>query len=256
MIDALYIATSGLQGQQSQIDAISNNLANMQTPGFKRSRVSFANVATATPSQVLQQDVQSSFAGAGTEVLATRPVFSEGALRQTGNTLDIAIRGAGFLEVVNAAGDHLYTRDGQLRLDQDGYLTTIDGSRLASNIQVPPDARDLVIDDTGKVSAKLGNDSEASQLGQIELSVFPSNDGLQAVSGNAYVPTQQSGDPSTGKPNDVGFGSILQGSLEQSNVDMVQEMTTLVLAQRAYQLNARILQAADEILDTINNLRR
>lgn len=255
MIDALYIAASGLQGQQSQIDTISNNLANLQTPGFKSSRVSFADVATLTPEQV-QQGIESDRAGAGTEVLATRPVFTEGTLTQTGNPLDLAIQGSGFLEVVDTAGNHLYTRAGQLHVDTGGYLATVDGDRLADNIQIPPDAKNLIIDATGQVSATLGTDTQPTTLGQIQLSVFASPEALQAVGNNAFVPTQQSGDPSVGKPNDTGFGSLNQGMLEQSNVNMVQEMTNLVLAQRAYQLNARVLQAADQILDTINNLRQ
>lgn len=255
MIDALYIAASGLQGQQSQIDTISNNLANLQTPGFKSSRVSFADVATISPAQV-QQGIENDRAGAGTEVLATRPVFTEGTLAQTGNPLDIAIQGPGFLEVETVAGDHLYTRAGQLHVDTEGYLTTVDGNRLADNIQIPPDAKNVLIDATGQVSATLGTDTQPTTLGQIQLSVFASPEALQSVGTNAWVPTQASGDPSVGKPDDVGFGSLQQGMLEQSNVNMVQEMTSLVLAQRAYQLNARVLQAADQILDTINNLRQ
>ena len=255
MIDALYIAASGLQGSQAQIDTISNNLANMQTPGYKRSQVTFANVATVTPSQV-QQGIVSDRAGEGTEVLATHAVFSEGSLMQSSNPLDLAIQGEGFLEVVTASGDHVFTRDGQLRVDSEGYLSTVDGNRLAENIQIPPDAKHITVDQSGQVSALLGSDISPTQLGQIQLSMFSSPEGLQQVGGNAYVPTEKSGDPTTGKPEDAGFGSIQQGMIEQSNVDMVQSMTSLVLAQRAYQLNARVLQAADEILDTINNLRR
>lgn len=255
MVDALYIAASGLQGEQAQIDTISNNLANMQTPGFKSSRVSFADVATITPAQV-QQGIQSDRAGAGLETLATRPEFTEGTLKQTGNPLDLAVEGPGFLEVETATGDHVFTRAGQLHVDQEGYLATVDGARLADGIQIPPDAKNITIDTTGQVSATLGTDTKPTILGQIQLSTFASPEALQVVGGNAYVPTEQSGDPSIGKPGDDGFGTLTQGMLEQSNVDMVQEMTNLVLAQRAYQLNARVLQAADQILDTINNLRQ
>jgi flagellar basal-body rod protein FlgG len=255
MVDALYIAASGLQGEQAQIDTISNNLANMQTPGFKASRVSFADVATVTPAQV-QQGIQNDRAGAGLETLATRPEFTEGSLKQTGNPLDLAVQGPGFLEVETTAGDHVFTRAGQLHVDQDGYLATVDGDRLADGIQIPPDAKNVTIDTTGQVSATLGTDVNPTILGQIQLSTFASPEALQLVGSNAYVPTEQSGDPSIGKPGDDGFGTLMQGMLEQSNVDMVQEMTNLVLAQRAYQLNARVLQAADQILDTINNLRQ
>jgi flagellar basal-body rod protein FlgG len=255
MIDALYIAASGLQGSQSQIDTISNNLANMQTVGYKRSQVDFANVATVTPAEV-QQGGGSDRAGAGTEILATRAVFSEGALVQSGNPLDLAIQGEGFLEIATPQGNRAYTRNGQLHVDREGYLATTDGSRLSDNIQIPPDAKDIGIDASGRVTALLGDDSSPTELGQIQLSTFASPEGLQQVDGNAYMATERSGDPMTGRAGDAGFGAIRQGVVEQSNVDMVQSMTSLVLAQRAYQLNARVLQAADEILDTINNLRR
>lgn len=255
MIDALYIAASGLQGDQTQINTISNNLANLQTPGFKRARVSFENIATISPQQVAQGETPDS-AGAGAETLPAWPIFSEGGMKQTANPLDLAIQGNGLFEVVTQAGDHLYTRDGQFHVDQNGYLVTADGNRLAGDIQIPPDAKDVRIDQEGRVFATLGSDANASQLGQIQLAVFPSASDLQAVGSNAYAPTEASGEPSIGRPDQTGFGSIQQGMLEQSNVDMVQEMTSLVLAQRAYQLNARVLQAADQILDTINNLRR
>lgn len=255
MIDALYIAASGLQGQQTRIDTISNNLANMQTPGFKASRVSFADVATVTPAEV-REGVESRGSAGGVEVLATRPVFTEGALAQTGNPLDLAVEGPGFFEVDTAAGDHVYTRAGQLHADNQGYLATVNGDRLDGDIQIPPDAKNITVDSTGKVSATLGTDTQPTVIGQIQLAVFASPEALQSVGDNAYVPTQQSGDPSLGKPGDSGFGNMQQGMLEQSNVNMVQTMTSLVLAQRAYQLNARVLQAADQILDTINNLRQ
>lgn len=255
MIDALNIATSGLQAVQSQIDTLSNNLSNMQTPGFKAKRVSFGDIAVMTPSQV-QAGLTPTEAGAGTEVLSTDAVFSQGQMQQTGNTWDIAIQGEGFLEVVDASGNHLYTRDGQLHVDTDGYLATADGSRLAQQIQIPPDATHIQINQNGQIYAQVGSSSSQTLLGTLELSAFPSPEGLQSVGSNNYVPTQASGDPSVGKPNDSGMGAILQGSLESSNVDMVSEMATLVIAQRAYQLNARVLQASDQILDTINNLRQ
>lgn len=255
MIDALYIATSGLQSQQTQIDTLSNNISNMQTPGFKSQRVAFGDVAVISPEQV-QAGLAPGASGAGAEVLSTSSVFSQGQMMQTGNTWDIGIQGQGFLEVVDAAGNHLYTRDGQLHVDSDGYLATADGSRLAQQIQVPPDATAIRIDQNGQIYATVGGNKSETLLGALELSTFPSPEGLQSVGSNNYVPTQASGDPSVGKPNEDGVGTILQGSLEGSNVNMVSEMATLVIAQRAYQLNARVLQASDQILDTINNLRQ
>jgi flagellar basal-body rod protein FlgG len=255
MIDALYIAASGLQGSQTQIDTLSNNLANMQTPGFKQSHVNFANVAALSPEQV-QQGVTVDGQGAGLQVLDTRAVFTEGALVQGSNPLDVAIQGQGFLETVDASGNHVYTRDGQLHVDNEGYLATAGGNRLADGIQIPPDAREVTIGRDGRITALLGSDTQTTELGQIQLATFTSPEGLKQVDGNAFVPTELSGDPTLGHPQDAGYGTVVQGMVEQSNVDMVQSMTSLVLAQRAYQLNARVLQAADEILDTINNLRR
>ena len=255
MIDALYIATSGLQGQQKQIDTLSNNISNMQTPGYKAQRVAFGDIAVTTPSQV-QAGITPSQTGAGTEVISTSAVFSQGQMSQTGNTWDLGVQGEGFFEVVDGSGNHMYTRDGQLHVDSGGYLAAADGSRLAQQIQIPPDASNIQVNQGGQIYASVGGSTSQTLLGTLELSTFPSPEGLQSVGSNNYVPTQNSGDPSVGKPNESGVGSILQGSIESSNVDMVSEMATLVIAQRAYQLNARVLQASDQILDTINNLRQ
>jgi flagellar basal-body rod protein FlgG len=255
MIDALYIATSGLQSQQTQIDTLSNNISNMQTPGYKSQRVSFGDIAVITPSQV-QAGLSPTQSGAGTEVMSTSAVFSQGQMSQTGNTWDIGIQGQGFLELVDANGNHVYTRAGQLHVDSEGYLAASDGSRLAQQVQIPPDATNIQINQNGQIYATVGSSTSQTLLGAFELSTFPSPEGLQSVGSNNFVPTQTSGDPSVGKANENGVGAILQGSLESSNVDMVSEMATLVIAQRAYQLNARVLQASDQILDTINNLRQ
>jgi flagellar basal-body rod protein FlgG len=255
MIDALYSATAGLKSQQSQIDTLSNNISNMQTPGFKAQRVAFGDVAVINPAQV-QAGLSPEHTGAGSEILSTSSVFSQGSMSQTGNPWDIGIQGSGFLEIVDTNGNHLYTRDGQLHVDSDGYLADVNGNRLAQDIQIPPDATNIQIHPDGQIYGSVGGSTSQTLLGTFELSSFPSAEGLQSVGSNNYMPTQASGDPSTVKPNDNGSGSILQGSLEGSNVDLVSEMSTLVIAQRAYQLNARVLQASDQILDTINNLRQ
>jgi flagellar basal-body rod protein FlgG len=254
MIDALYISATGLRSQQESIDVISNNVANMQTPGFKKSRVSFAEITGVTAET--QNVVGSQFNGGGTRVMSTLPVFSEGEMRLTQNATDLAIEGSGFFELENADGEKLYTRAGQFRIDQEGYLVSVNGMRLAQGIQIPPDAIDMRIAPTGDITARLGNDAERTQIGTIELVSFPSSDALQSVGENTFSMTDSSGAPSFGKPGDVGFGKLQQGYLELANVDLIDEMTNLVMAQRAYQLNARVLQAADQILETINNLRR
>ncbi|MEO7065607.1 MAG: flagellar hook-basal body complex protein [Rhodanobacter sp.] len=255
MIDALYIATAGMKSQQTQIDTLANNISNLQTPGFKSRRVAFGDVAVISPEQV-QAGMSPEHIGAGSEILSTSSVFLQGTMQQTNKVWDLGIQGEGFLEVVDGNGNHLYTRDGQLHVDNQGYLVTAAGNRLAQDIQVPPDATNIKVDQSGQVYATVGASADQTLLGAIELSTFPSTEGLQSVGGNNFVPTQASGDPSVGKPNENGVGSLMQGVLEGSNVDMVSEMSTLVIAQRAYQLNARVLQASDQILDTINNLRQ
>lgn len=255
MIDALYIATSGLKSQQSQIDTLSNNISNMQTPGFKAKRVAFGDIATISPAQVAA-GLPPESEGAGSEIVATTALFSQGQMTQTNNTWDIAIQGSGFLEVADGNGQRLYTRSGQLHVDSEGYLATVDGNRLAQQIQIPPDATQIQINQSGQIYANVGGGTAQTLLGTIELSVFPSPDGLQSVGNNNFAATQASGDPSVEKANENGTGIILQGELESSNVDMVTEMASLVIAQRAYQLNARVLQASDQVLDTINNLRQ
>lgn len=254
MIDALYIAATGLRSQQEQIDVISNNVANMQTPGFKRSRVNFAEM-TGDASGAAQAGAPQ-FNGNGTEILSTRTVFSEGEMRQTQVTTDFAIEGAGFFELESMAGDKVYTRAGQFRVNGEGYLVNANGLRLAQGVQVPPDATDLRVTPQGEVSARLGSDVERTVLGSLELATFPSADALASIGQNTFAPTEESGTASFGKPGDAGFGQLQQGVLEMANVDLVDEMTNLVMAQRAYQLNARVLQAADQVLETINNLRR
>lgn len=254
MIDALYISATGLRSQQEQIDVISNNVANMQTPGFKKSRVSFAEITNAVP--FIQPAHPGLERGGGTRILSTSSVFSEGELRLTQNATDLAIDGTGFFELETTDGEKVYTRAGQFRVDTDGYLASVGGLRLAQGVQIPADAQDIRISLTGEVSARLGDDSERTVIGDIELATFSAPDALQAIGDNNFAPTAESGAASFGKPGDPGFGKLHQGYLEMANVDLIDEMTALVMAQRAYQLNARVLQASDQILETINNLRR
>lgn len=255
MIEALHIAASGLSSQQQQIDVISNNLANMQTPGYKRSRVAFADVSALTPAQAREGQALNEV-GAGTRIAVTAPVMLDGSMQQTDNPLDLAIQGAGFLELETAEGERVYSRAGQLKLDADGYLATSAGLRLAQHVQIPADATHLSIASNGEIRGQLPGDKETSVLGNLELASFAAPEALRSVGGNNFAPTDLSGDATVGKPGEAGFGTVHQGYVEGSNVDLVGEMSTLVLAQRAYQLNARVLQASDQILDTINNLNR
>jgi flagellar basal-body rod protein FlgG len=254
MIDALYISASGLRSEQKQIDVISNNVANMQTPGFKRGRVNFVDVATAGVAGNLGMPMESN--GNGTRIHSTSTIFTGGDMRATQNPLDLAIDGAGFFELEAENGGVVYSRDGQFRIDAEGYLVTVQGLRLSQPIQIPKDANNVRVAQSGEVTAVLAGETERSVLGNIELTTFAADDMLVSVGDNRYTASDAAGAPAYGRPGDTGFGTVQQGFVELANVDMVEEMTALVLAQRAYQLNARVLQASDQILETINNLRR
>jgi len=253
MIDALYISASGLRSEQKQIDVISNNVANMQTPGFKRSRVNFVDVATA--SVAAGDGLSAANHGSGSRV-TTSMSFAPGELRLTHNPLDLAIDGAGFFELEGEDGNVVYTRDGQFRLDAEGYLVSVQGSKLARGFQIASGTADIRIAPNGEVTGLIAGDTGRSVLGRIELASFAMPEALVSVGNNAFAATDAAGAASYGQPGDTGFGRVQQGHLEQANVEMIDEMSALVLAQRAYQLNARVLQASDQILETINNLRR
>lgn len=258
MIDALYISASGLRSEQKQIDVISNNVANMQTPGFKRSRVNFADVASpaATPQEGSEAATPTAVNVGGTRVVSTLAQFAQGEMRVTSNPLDLAIDGAGLFELEREDGTMVYTRDGQFRLDGEGVLRSMQGLRLANAPQIPLEATDVRISGAGELSVLMPGDAERTVLGTIELANFAAADELVAVGDNHFTGTAQAGAPNYAVPGESGSGKLQQGSIEMANVEMIDEMSSLVLAQRAYQLNARVLQAADQVLETINNLRR
>lgn len=254
MIDALYIAASGLRSEQKQIDVISHNVANMQTPGFKRGQVNFADVAAGAAAGEPNASVVA--LGSGARVMSTTVAFEQGTLRPTQRALDVAIQGNGFLELEAEDGRRVYTRDGQLRVSAEGYLVSLQGLKVSPVIQIPPDAGDVRIAGDGEVTAQLAGEAERRALGMVELAAFPAPDALQPVGDNLFAAPESAGGVSYGRPGEEGFGVLHAGYVEQANVDMIQEMSSLVVAQRAYQLNARLLQASDQILETINNLRR
>ena len=257
MIDALSIASSGLTANQNWIDTISNNVANMQTLGYKRSQVEFHDrvreVATRDETGATSEILT---AGAGIQAAPATQVFSLGTLRQSGNELDLAIQGDGFFEVALPTGEMAYTRAGRFHLDSNGQLALTSGQVLTSDLRVPPDASKLVIDQAGQVQATLTETGEIITIGQLQLVRFASANNLAKLSDSLYRPTAASGEALYAEPGRDGLGSLLQGYVEMSNVNLIDEMSSLVLAQRAYQMNARLLQASDQILETINNLRR
>lgn len=260
MFDALYISATGMRGQQLQIDAIAQNVANLQTVGYRRNVVSFAEIVASLPSAVLGgsdagADRNSHIHAAG--ILSSVSVSNTvGDLRATGDALNVAIDGPGFFEVIRVDGSPAYTRAGQLRVNEEGLLTVADGSQLAARIQIPPDARDLRILNDGRVMASTIDNQTQIELGRIELVTFSNPAALKPIGDNLYAGSSQTGEPQTSAPGDGGVGTLKQGFLENSNVQMADELVTMMLAQRAFELNSKLIQAADQMLGIANGLYR
>jgi flagellar basal-body rod protein FlgG len=258
MLDSLYIAATGMHAQQLNVDTISNNLANVNTAGFKRSRVAFQDVLyreLGLGRGLLGAEAPARF-GAGVAVADTTRVFEDGELKKSEGALDLAIRGQGFFEVRLADGALAYTRSGALQVNRERLLATADGHVLAPEVQVPEEATGLAIDATGHVSARLPGESAPVEIGRLELARFVNPSALAALGGNLFAATERSGDALYGRPGEEAFGTLAQGFLESSNVKLVEELIGLVLAQRAFEVNARAVQASDELLSLVNNLRR
>ncbi len=251
MLEILQISENGLRTNQEWLNTISHNVSNIQTPGYKKTSLNFGELVT---SSVIPQNGQpGNFQGMGVTVESNMIDARMGDIKATGRSLDIAITGNGFLEVELENGDYAYTRVGRLTVNQDGRLTTHDGLLLSSDINIPSGTKNILIGQTGMVTANIGTD-ETIELGQLTLVNFSAPEFLHAIGSERYIVTEKSGQPEQliDQP-DQGF---MQGYLEMSNVDLIDEMSDLMMAQRAYQLNARLIQTADQILETINNLRR
>ncbi|MBI4475684.1 MAG: flagellar basal-body rod protein FlgG [Acidobacteria bacterium] len=262
MIRALYTAASGMAAQQSNIDNVAHNLANVNTTGFKKSRMEFEDLVYQQTKTAGSLTSTSGEAPIGFEVgLGTRPVatardFGTGNLRVTNGPLDLALEGRGFFQLSLPDGQTGYTRAGALHLSADGALVTSEGYPLEPAITIPPNAASIAVSRDGIVSVMIPGESAAQQAGTIELASFQNPAGLRAVGGNIFVPTTASGEPTTGAPGTESLGSIAQGFLEESNVSVVEEMVNLILGQRAYEANARVVKAADEMLSNVNNMAR
>lgn len=259
MLDSLYIGASGMQAQQQNVDAIANNLANVNTAGYKRSRIDFEDLLyRTTPSgrAASGQSATPARMGMGTAVAGSSKVFTAGDIKKTAEPLDLSINGQGFFEIALPDGSVAYTRNGAFRLDQDGMLVNQDGYALVGSIQVPPETTQVRIDSAGRVTAAVTGQRDAIELGQIHLVNFTNPAGLTAMGDNLYVATDRAGDPIVGNPGENGTGGITQGYLEGSNVRLIDEMISLILAQRAYEINAKVVQASDELLSISNNLYR
>lgn len=262
MIRALYTAASGMNAQQANIDNVAHNLANVNTTGFKKSRVEFEDLVyqqIKAPGTPTSQDAEAPIGletGLGTRVVATARNFSTGNLRSTNNPLDLAIEGAGFLQVTLPGGETGYTRAGALHLNGQGQIVTAEGYALEPQISIPQNARSVSISKNGIVSVAVAGESAPQQVGMIELAMFQNAAGLEARGGNIFVVTAASGEPITGVPGTDGLGTIAQAFLEDSNVSVVEEMVNMILGQRAYEANSRVIRAADEMLQQVNNLPR
>jgi len=257
---ALFTAATGMEAQQSQIDTIANNIANVGTTGFKRSRAEFQDLfyetlrepgAESDDGTVLPTGVQ---VGHGVRLGAINTIFSAGDRLNTGNQLDMAIDGLGFFQVQRPNGETVYTRDGTFKLDADGNLVTGQGYQVLPNITVPPDAISVTVLPDGTVNAAQAGNAQPVNLGQLELARFANPAGLRMVGGNLFEATNASGDPETGIPEQNGFGAIAAGFLEGSNVEVAEELVQMILAQRAFEVSSRVIQAGDEMLRIASQL--
>lgn len=259
---SLRTSASGMIAQQRMIDVIANNLANVNTTGFKRSRASFEDVLYQTVQGPRAVDYQGSSAigpvqiGKGVRLAAVLRLHAQGATEQTGRPLDLAIEGDGFFQVQRPDGTVAYTRDGSFTLSEGGNLVTGGGYLVLPGVTVPADASGIGISADGIVTATVGNGNAPVEIGRIELARFLNPSGLMAIGENQYVETAASGMPLAGAPQEEGFGRVIQGSLEASNVEIVQEMTDMIAAQRAYEINAKAINAGEEMMRAAHEIIR
>lgn len=262
MMRSLWTAASGMMAQQTKIDTISNNLANVNTTGFKKSRVDFQDLLyqtikyAGTPSTAGAQVPTGIQIGHGVRPVATQRVFSQGMYQQTDNPLDVVIEGDGFFQVLLPDGNIKYTRDGAFKLDAYGRLTTSDGFPIEPEIVIPEESLELSIGTDGTVSVMRPGDETPEEIGALEIVRFINDAGLKSEGKNLYSATAASGDPMIGTPGLDGFGTLSQNFLEMSNVQVVEEMVNMIVSQRAYETNSKAIQASDDMLQAANNLRR
>lgn len=262
MIRALYTAASGMKGQQFNVDVIANNLANVNTTAFKRSAVQFRDMlyttlqapgSPAAPGQFLPTGTQ---VGSGSDVAATVRHLSQGVPEITGRSLDLAIQGEGFFKIRLPSGDFAFTRAGTFSLDDQGKLVTPEGYVLQPQITVPPTAQGIQFAKTGEVSYLIAGQSDAVQAGTIILSRFANVGGLRADGSNLFLQTGASGNAQDARPGQQGAGILLQGTLERSNVEVATELVNLIIAQRAYEVNSRVIRSADDMMQEVNSIGR
>lgn len=261
MFRALYTAASGMNAQQLNLENIANNLANANTTGFRARQLSFEdliyqNVVVPGSAMTQQTTIPSGMqVGLGTRPAGSEVLETPGNMTNTGNQLDVAIQGQGYFQVLTPTGTLAYTRDGSFQLNQQRQIVTQDGNPIQPAITIPANATSVTIGQDGTVSVEEPNQTQAAQVGTIQLALFPNDGGLLSMGGNLYVPTTASGDPVVGAPgSSEGLGTLQQGMLEQSNVSVVQEFVNMILAQRSYEANSKVLQAGSQMLQQLNNI--
>lgn len=262
MIKALRTASTGMTAQQMNVDNIANNLANVNTTGFKKAKLEFQDIMyqslrqSSVPSGSGNTVPTSLDVGYGTRPIATTRQFNVGELQQTGNPLDMAIDGDGFFQITMPDGTTAYTRDGSFKMTGDGRISTSDGFLLSPELSIPEDATAISIGYDGRLSVLQAGSTDPVELGQIELARFINPAGLSAIGHNLYQSTPASGEALTAVPTESGMGQVQQGYLEMSNVDVVNEMVNMIVAQRAYEINSKVIQTADDMSSLVSNLKR
>lgn len=261
MLKSLNTAATGMAAQQTNMDVIANNMANVSTTGFKKSRAEFEDLMYQTQKEPGAQSGLNAVSptgvqtGLGVRTSGTQKDFEIGASKQTKQPLDVMIEGSGFFPVQLSDGQIGYTRDGSFKKDPSGQIVDRNGNPLQPQIVIPPNASSLSISPTGQVSVVIGNGRDAQNVGQIELVNFVNPAGLKALGKNIFVPSASSGLPQQGQPGQNGLGQLAQGEIEASNVNIVEEMVNMITAQRAYETNSKVIQASDQMLQYMNQLR-
>ncbi len=259
---SLAIGATGMLAQQLNVEVISNNIANSSTTGYKRQRVDFQDLlyqnmrrigsTSSDAGTILPSGVQ---VGAGVRPAAVYRINEQGNITVTDNKLDLAINGRGYFQITLPNGDTAYTRSGSFQLSADGQVVTADGFVLQPGVAIPPETVDITVSSTGLVQAKLDGQVAPQDVGQLQLAVFANDAGLEAIGNNLLLETPSSGAPVAANPGDPGAGRLIQGALETANVNIVQEITTLITAQRAYEMNSRVIRTTDEMMQTVGQLR-
>jgi flagellar basal-body rod protein FlgG len=261
MFRSMHIAATGMAAQEAQLESISNNLANSNTVGFKKTRADFQDLvyqtvrAAGSPNSATTAAPTGLQVGSGVRIVATTRQFQQGALMNTGNPLDLAIEGNGFFVVQQPDGTNAYTRAGTLKTDGQGRLVTAEGMPLEPPITIPADATGVSVGADGTVTATVKGQTTPVTLGQLQLATFVNPAGLTALGHNLLASTPASGDPQIGNPGTDGRGTLLQGSVEHANVEVVEEMIGLIAAQRGYEINSKVISAADEMLRDATQMR-